>query len=325
MPQTKQPDIFEKEKALIDEMSQIAQQDDFDQHDIGDDFKKLLKEYKRLLRRTKSLTKTSDNTQHKLKLVQDRLGRYVSPQLKKKILSLKEKVEIKTRRRKLTVFFSDIKDFSAITSHMESEALSELLNRYLNEMTSIVHKWGGTLDKYVGDAIMVFFGDPVFESDAKHAMQCVNMALDMRERLKQLQQGWFSEGYQEPLHCRMGIATGYCTVGNFGTSERMDYTIIGSTVNLASRLEDACDVDDILISHETWGLVRDHTICSHPEALSLKGFTQPQIAYKLLGAKDEDDQKILHLENEELGYSIKLNPSRFSKQDLLELIEKIQL
>src|SRR5207247_7264228 len=131
------------------------------------------------------------------------------------------------RRKKLTIFFSDIRGFTAIAERTEPEELIDYLNQYLSAMTEIVFRHGGTLDKYIGDAIMVFFGDPIPYED--HAMRAVAMALEMRAKLSELQREWFRG--EEPLFVGMGISTGYVTVGIVGSSARIDYTVIGSHVN----------------------------------------------------------------------------------------------
>ena len=134
------------------------------------------------------------------------------------------------------------------TPRAEPEELVESLNYYLAAMTEIVFKHGGTLDKYVGDAIMVFFGDPVPIDD--HAERAVKMALEMQEKLLELQHQW-SMQIEEPLNVGMGIATGYVTVGNIGSLARMEYTVLGNYVNLAARLADQAEPGQILISDRT--------------------------------------------------------------------------
>ncbi|MDM8552503.1 adenylate/guanylate cyclase domain-containing protein [Desulfobacterales bacterium HSG2] len=315
--------IFSKEEGVLKSAESVLHQEEIDREPLLKEYKILLKNYKKLLRQTKTVTRVSDNQQRKLNRILDRLGRYVSYQLFKKITHEKGKVEIKTQRKKLTVFFSDLKDFSYTSSHMEGEALSEFLNSYLEIMTQIVIKWGGTLDKYMGDAIMVFFGDPEFTSDEDHALRCVQMAIEMREKMKGLRKKWYDLGYQEPLHFRMGIATGYCTVGNFGSSERMDYTIIGTPVNLASRLETAADADEVFISHETWSYVKDKVICEPPEKLHLKGFHHQILAHKVLGLKDEKDN-IITFENEEKGVNIKIDFSKITKEEVMSILKDLE-
>jgi len=315
--------IFSKEEEVLKSAESVLHQEEIDREPLLKEYKILLKNYKKLLRQTKTVTRVSDNQQRKLNRILDRLGRYVSYQLFKKITHEKGKVEIKTQRKKLTVFFSDLKDFSYTSSHMEGEALSEFLNSYLEIMTQIVIAWRGTLDKYMGDAIMVFFGDPEFTSDEDHALRCVQMAIEMREKMKGLRKKWYDLGYQEPLHFRMGIATGYCTVGNFGSSERMDYTIIGTPVNLASRLETAADADEVFISHETWSYVKDKVICEPPEKLHLKGFHHQILAHKVLGLKDEKDN-IITFENEEKGVNIKIDFSKITKEEVMSILKDLE-
>jgi class 3 adenylate cyclase len=191
-------------------------------------------------------------------------------------------------------------------------------------MTQIVIKWGGTLDKYMGDAIMVFFGDPEFTSDEDHALRCVSMAIEMRDKMKDLQKKLYDLGYQEPLHCRTGIATGYCTVGNFGSSERMDYTIIGTPVNLASRLETAAEKDEIFISHETWGYVKEKVICDSPKELNLKGFHQKILAHKVISLRKEGEDNIFIMDDEDKGVNLKIDFSRIPKDHISVIIKRLE-
>ena len=130
------------------------------------------------------------------------------------------------------------------TDRLESEELTQLLNQYLSAMSEVALDYGATVDKYVGDAIMIFFGDPETRGVKEDALACVKMAIAMRERIASLAHIWRDAGIERPLACRIGINTGYCTVGNFGSEDRMDYTIIGGAVNLASRLETEADRAD---------------------------------------------------------------------------------
>jgi adenylate cyclase len=125
----------------------------------------------------------------------------------------------------------------------------------------------------------------------------------------------------------MGIATGYCTVGNFGSSERMDYTIIGTPVNLASRLETAADADEVFISHETWSYVKDNVICEPPQKLHLKGFHHQILAHKVLSLRDETekDAHLLLLDDEDRGMTIKIDFSKISKDEVLSLISSFEI
>ncbi len=139
-----------------------------------------------------------------------------------------------------------------------------------------------TIDKYVGDAIVIFFGDPETHGIKEDALACVKMAIAMRHRLTELQGIWRDSGISKPLQCRIGINTGFCTVGNFGSEARMDYTIIGSGVNLASRLEGAATPGEILVSHETYALVKDQILCDSSGAIELKGISHPVETYRVV-------------------------------------------
>ena len=212
----------------------------------------------------------------------DKLAKYLSPQVYRSIFSGDKDVKIESYRKRLTVFFSDIKDFTETTDSMESEALTGLLNEYLNEMSKIALEHGGTIDKYIGDAIMIFFGDPDSRGAKEDALACVNMALAMRARMDSLRDKWLEHGIEKPLHVRMGINTGFCTVGNIGSEDRMDYTIIGGEVNLASRLESLAQEDTILVSYETYALIKDHIKCEHKEKVTVKGIAYPVQVYQVI-------------------------------------------
>ena len=146
-------------------------------------------------------------------------------------------MKIEAYRKKLTVFFSDIQGFTELTDRLEPEVLSYLINNYLNEMSNIALKYGGTIDKFVGDAILIFFGDPETKGEKEDATACVLMALEMRERMEHLRKKWEDNGISSSLRIRIGTNTGFCNVGKFGSEDRLDYAIIGGRVNLASRLE----------------------------------------------------------------------------------------
>lgn len=207
-----------------------------------------------------------------------RLRRYVSPQVAESILAGDEDVAMESSRKYLTTFFSDIRGFTEQTERMEPEEIVDELNDYLGEMTDIVFKHGGTLDKYVGDAIMVFFGDPVPQED--HAARAVRMALDMQERIAELNEDWTTK-YGEPLNVGMGITTGWVTVGNVGSTVRTDYTVIGNQVNLASRLADEAGTGQILVSERTMAAVESFVEGVEVDEVHLKGVNRPIKIYEL--------------------------------------------
>jgi class 3 adenylate cyclase/CHASE3 domain sensor protein len=208
-----------------------------------------------------------------------RLKRYLSPQLAESIISGERDVTLRPRRKFLTTFFSDVRGFTAAAERMEPEELVDHLNDYLGEMTDIVFRHGGTLDKYVGDALMVFFGDPLPQAD--HAERAVMMGLDMRERMLDLHETWLRK-YRESFKIGIGISTGWVTVGDIGTAARSDYTVLGNEVNLASRLADRAEAGQILVTERTMleveGIVDGRPI----DEISLKGINRPIKIYEVL-------------------------------------------
>ena len=210
---------------------------------------------------------------------------YLSPQLFDSIVHSNKDISLSYKRKRLTIFFSDIVGFTQLTDMMEPEILSDLLNQYLDAMSSIAIRYGGTIDKFIGDAIMIFFGDPEFIDDETHAKQCVRMAVEMQEKIRELSEVWVDRGSPQGLSVRMGINTGYCTVGNFGSKDRMDYTIIGGQVNIASRLEKIAENNSIYISGSTYSLVRDIVDVEEPAKIEVKGIHFPVAVQKVVGLK----------------------------------------
>jgi adenylate cyclase len=211
------------------------------------------------------------------------------------IFSGNRHARIESQRKKLTVFFSDIVSFTATTDRMEPEDISSLLNNYLEEMSKIAIKYDGTIDKFVGDAVMVFFGDPFSKGVQEDALASVSMALEMIDTLTKLQQNWYDRGISSPFRIRVGINTGYCTVGNFGSRSKMDYTIIGGQVNVAKRLEQIAQEDQIVISHETWSLIKDKIYCIKKRPVTVKGIANLVHAYQVVGFYDEIEKSDLFL------------------------------
>ena len=222
-----------------------------------------------------------------LEVLSRKLAKYLAPQVYNSIFTGNQEVEIASKRKKLTVCFSDIANFTEITDKMESEDLTQLLNQYLTEMSNIASAYGATIDKYIGDAILMFFGDPETRGTNQDAVACVKMALAMQERIRELAQIWRDLGIQSPLRCRIGIHTGYCTVGNFGSEARMDYTIVGGAVNLASRLEHEAPPGGVLISYETFAHVKDEINCEERGLLRVKGIAYPVATYEVVALKKE--------------------------------------
>ena len=225
-----------------------------------------------------------------LAALSSKLAKYLAPQVYDSIFTGQQDVKIVSKRKKLTVCFSDLVGFTEITDRMESEDLTELLNHYLTEMSKIALQYGATIDKYVGDAIVMFFGDPSTLGVKEDALACVQMAIAMQKRVGELAHEWRGRGILTPLQCRIGIHTGYCTVGNFGSDDRMDYTMVGGTVNLASRLEHEAPPGRILLSFETYALVKDSVRCEDSGHVQVKGVAQPVATYTVLGLDQSPEQ-----------------------------------
>jgi len=252
------------------------------------------------------------------------LSKYLSPQVWESIFTGKQSVQLETRRKKLTVFFSDIRGFTELAEEMEAEALTDLLNNYLNEMSRIALQYGGTIDKFIGDCVMIFFGDPVSQGAKQDAEAAVSMAIAMRKHMKVLRQQWRSKGITRPLEIRMGLSTGYCTVGNFGANTRMDYTIIGREVNLASRLENAAEAGEILIPHETYSLVKDLIMCRDKGQIAVKGFSRPVQIYQIVGLRRDLGAAPSFVEHEMPGFSMYLDTSGIRNYDKEQIIKSLE-
>ncbi len=267
-----------------------------------------------------------------LERLSTQLSHYLSPQIYDALFTGRSVAEISASRKKLTVFFCDIVNFTSITESMEPEELSGMLNNYLSELTIIALAHGATVDKYIGDCIMAFFGDPETLGDKQDALACVRMSIAMQKRMGELAKVWSEKGVDQPFRLRIGVNTGYCTVGNFGSSSRMDYTAIGSQVNIAARLQGKADIGGILVSHSTYSLVREAFSLVEREPLQLKGIAGSVRAYAVLDAAIGADTQIMVEQGE--GFRIEAELGRMSAdsrerlanvaRDLLARIEQGQ-
>src|SRR5262245_33074733 len=223
--------------------------------------------------------------------ISTKIAKYLSPQVYQSIFSGLKDATVTTERKKLTIFFSDIKDFTTIVERLQPEDLTALLNEYFTEMSAIALRHGATIDKFIGDAFLVFFGDPETKGVEEDARACLRMAVDMQQRLEQLNSVWRHRGFDEPFRARMGINTGYCNVGNFGSDDRVDYTIIGAEVNLAARLQAIAEPGGICLSYETYALVRE-LVRAHPLApIVMKGINREIVPYQVEGLLGEMAQR----------------------------------
>jgi adenylate cyclase len=254
----------------------------------------------------------------------NQIAKYVSPQIYDSIFTGKREVKVASHRRKLTVFFSDIAGFTETADQLESEDLTALLNHYLTEMSDIALDYGATIDKYVGDAIVIFFGDPETRGTKEDALACVKMAIAMRQRMTQLQGIWRDSGISRPLQCRIGINTGFCTVGNFGSEARMDYTIIGSGVNLASRLESAATPNEILVSYETYALVKDDVHCKSAGTVELKGISHPVETYQVVDLYENLTHRHQVIQEEFPNFNLQIDLDRLSRDERGRVVVALQ-
>jgi class 3 adenylate cyclase len=259
-----------------------------------------------------------------LESLSSQLSKYLSPQVYASIFAGEQSVEIASKRKKLTVFFSDIADFTGTTDSLESEELTNLLNHYLTEMSKIALDYGATIDKYVGDAIIAFFGDPETRGVKEDARTCVNMAIAMQRRMQELQSEWLDMGLERPFQLRIGINTGFCTVGNFGSEDRMDYTIIGNEVNLAARLESHAEVGGILLAHETYSLVKDTVLAEEGDTLTVKGFAKPVRTYSVVGLYDDLAKQGRVIRKDEDGLTLIIDRNKLTKKNKAEAIKAIK-
>jgi class 3 adenylate cyclase len=203
------------------------------------------------------------------------LRRYLSPQLAEKILSTEDSLGAEPQRKMMSVVFTDIRGFSSLTDSLEPEELFQLLSKYHSDMIQIVHDHDGTLNKIVGDGLLIFFGDPLPLED--HADRAVLMAMDMQRRISNLSKGWNQYGHH--LGVGIGINSGFVTVGNVGSDTYSDYTVIGNQVNVASRLETTARPGEILISERTYRMLTNPVAVEAMGDITVKGIHTPVKTY----------------------------------------------
>jgi class 3 adenylate cyclase len=262
-----------------------------------------------------SMNHELESTNDFLATLSMKISRYISPQVYRSIFSGQKDVTIHTERKKLTIFFSDIQDFTATTERLQPEQITELLNEYFTEMSAIALKHGGTIDKFVGDAMLIFFGDPESRGERADAQACLRMAWEMQRRLFQLNAKWRAAGIEHPFRTRIGINSGYCNVGNFGSSDRMDYTIIGAEANLAARLQSIAEPGHIVISYETFALVSDVVAAHRLSPITMKGISREVVPFavdKLLESSGEKGDVVVE---RTAGLDLYLDPSNIDSHE----------
>ena len=229
--------------------------------------------------------------------VEGTFGKYVSSQVVKELLKHPELLKLGGQKKNLTIFFSDIRSFTTLSEGMDPQDLVNFLNEYLTEMTNIAFENDGVVDKYIGDAMMAFWGAPI--EDPEHPMKACRAALQMLDKLEELKLKWKEEGKPQ-INIGIGLNTADVTIGNMGSEARFDYTVMGDGVNLASRLEGINKQykTHVIISQFTYERVKDKFITRMIDKVAVKGKKEPVVIYELISEKKElpeTKQKVLKL------------------------------
>ncbi|MBS3112887.1 adenylate/guanylate cyclase domain-containing protein [Candidatus Woesearchaeota archaeon] len=235
-----------------------------------------------------------NHKKHKKEIL-NAFGKYVSSDVIAEILKNPDKLRLGGEKKEITIFFSDIRGFTPFSEKLTPEQLVHSLNEYLTRMTTIIMKNGGTVDKYMGDAIMAFWGAPLNDKD--HAVKACASSIKMMSELKQLQSEWESQSLPT-FDIGIGLNTGFAVVGNMGSYDRFDYTAMGDTVNLGSRLEgtnkEYCT--HIIISQFTQKLIKNNFVTRKLDMVRVKGKNEPITIYELVSFGNEKSALILDFE-----------------------------
>jgi class 3 adenylate cyclase/CheY-like chemotaxis protein len=210
-----------------------------------------------------------------------RLKRFLAPQLAELIISSRDETLLQSHRREITVFFCDLRGFTAFSETAEPEEVMSVLREFHTAMGEEIFRYEGTLERFAGDGLMVFFNDPLPCPDA--AVRAIRMAVAMRERVRELVQRWGKRGHR--LDFGAGLAEGYATLGTIGFEGRLDYAAIGTVTNLASRLCDEAQPGQILASQRVYAAVEDLVEVEPVGEIPLKGFLKPVLAFNVLELK----------------------------------------
>jgi adenylate cyclase len=220
------------------------------------------------------------------RFIRNAFSTYLAPTVVQQLIDSPETLELGGEEREISAFFSDVQGFTGIAEKLAPQELVELLNEFLTEMTDIILKNEGTVDKFEGDAIIAFFGAPnVLENQARTAcLTCV----EMQQRLVQLRQKWRTEGRPE-LFMRIGLCTGPAVVGNMGSANRMDYTMMGDTVNTAARLEGVNKQYGIytLVCQNSFRKASDDIVAREIDAINVVGKKEPVVIYEVMGSRTD--------------------------------------
>ena len=233
-------------------------------------------------------------------MIKGMFSQYLNPSVVNELIAHPEKLRLGGEKKELTVFFSDIASFTNFSEKLDAVDLVGILNEYLSAMTDIILKNNGTLDKYVGDAVMAVWGAPMHLPNS--AMNACHAALQMQSKAEEIAARWANEG-KPKLVVRMGLNTDHMVVGNVGGSSRFDYTVIGDAVNLGSRMEGANKTygTRVMISERTWILVKNELLCRELDYLIVKGKTEPIRVFELVGEMNngvkEEKKELIEIYN----------------------------
>jgi len=223
------------------------------------------------------------------RFIKDAFSTYLAPSVVKQLVDSGQNLELGGEEREITAFFSDVQGFTSISEKLTPHELVELLNEFLTEMTDIILEHEGTVDKFEGDAIIAFFGAPNILPN--HAEKACIATTKMQKRLVELREKWQTQD-KPMLHMRVGLCTGPAVVGNMGSRSRMDYTMMGDTVNTAARLEGVNKVYSIftMIADETFKGIGEHLQAREIDSINVVGKTEPVSVYQILGYPEDIDE-----------------------------------
>lgn len=213
--------------------------------------------------------------------IENILSKYISMDIKNKILKNNSEVALGGKRSEITVMFADIRGFTSLSETRKAEEVSQLLNEYFTELEPIILKYNGVINKFIGDAVLVVFGDP--EQDKLHAQNAVKCAYELRKKVKEIREKWIKEG-KPKIDIGIGINTGEVFIGNVGTKNRFEYTVIGDTVNIASRIDDYNKIykTNLLISENTYNKISQIVDAIKIREVAIKGKKQKINIYEVL-------------------------------------------
>ena len=254
----------------------------------------------------------------------NKLTRFVPPQIWEPIVKADGPVSVANKRAKLTIMFSDIVGFTELSDSLSADNLADILNTYMHCMTLIANKYGAVLDKFIGDGMVCFFGEPDSRGPRQDALDCVAMAIDMRREMRTLRQKWRLMGF-DGLDIRIGITTGYCHVGNFGSNNRLSYTLIGKAANLASRLEAVAGKGEIFISESTHDYISHDYDCEYAGAFQLKGFDSKVSAWQVLDPDANKGKLSKWLDHTLPGFNLHLNFRDMQDNDYQDIRSRLNI